>query len=299
MLKPIIRFAKRIRDFPRFAALIIIVLLALGYRFFSKGAFDPIVQYLDRLNSNQVFVLTVICVLAGLALLALCIVLVYRWRPSDDACRISVVVHKADDFTEGIEGASVALSTTLEPQKKITDDKGNVVFFVHSTLRGTNCKLNAKKKGFLERDPIDFSLENKSHHYLPLSARQMTPEPESDIKQEQFHVADGETDISNSTRQRGGPTRTIDLNAVPLQKCKSYLIKEFSTNHEVISFILKHLGTSPTIPGKLQESWRIFIEEASSEELLRILDKIKRTFGDSGQLATIRTCKEEITLLLH
>lgn len=173
MLETLVKFAKTIRNFLGIAALIILSFVALFLWLFSRGSFDPIISNISVLDREQFFWLILVSLSLIFVVLIIIIILSFSAsksrRHTSSPNRISVIVHEDGDETLGIEGASVTLSLTPEPQEKISDTRGSAIFFYSPHLAKKKVKLNARKSGYTSRSPKNISLANEAQVYISLT----------------------------------------------------------------------------------------------------------------------------------
>jgi len=96
--------------------------------------------------------------------------------PEESSMRISAIVHEIQDKTAGIEGATVTLLLSPQPQQELSDAKGNTLFFFPAGLEDRKFKLNAKKDGYKERKPKTVTLQNEMQIFLSLK-KEKSSEP--------------------------------------------------------------------------------------------------------------------------
>ncbi len=174
MLKTLAEYAKRIRTFLGFAALIILALVSVVMWIFSQGAFNPLVENVKVLSPNQFFGLILTVLVMVFVVVILLILLSYRSDSSSketlpSTASLSVIVHEESDATLGVMGASVTLSLSPEPVQKETDEKGNVIFFFPPNLIGKKLTVNARKTGYAARKSKTITLTNGGREYISLS----------------------------------------------------------------------------------------------------------------------------------
>ncbi len=190
MLDSLVNFAKTIKNFLGFSALIVLASISIFMWAFTKGAFDSIIGNIKILSANQFFWIILIF-LSMIFIVIICLLfLSYKYELVHDEgdYRLSVIVHNYGDETDGIDNALVVLSLKPKIRKEITDELGNAVFFFPKSYRGKTCIINARKEGFQTRIPKEINLQNDKQIFISLK---------TDIKQHEERILFKTYEIEN------------------------------------------------------------------------------------------------------